>query len=119
MTWALAACGGGLDPPRAADLEGVPIPQTASSVLPVAPTTVSYRVSGQRFADLSAWYQVQLPQGQPFEAWAWCEESDSGISHARIYSMPGTTRVLAVTLVDDIDPGIVIGVDDSGPCSGG
>jgi len=27
--------------------------------------------------------------------------------------------VLAVTLVDDIDPGIVIGVDDSGPCSGG
>ena len=112
----LAACGSGFDPAKAAAVESVPVPQMASTVSPLAPTTVSYRVAGVDFADLTAWYERQLPQGRPFGAWAWCEESDSGISYARIYSMPGTTRMLAVTLVDDTDPGIVIGTDDSGPC---
>lgn len=115
-----AACGAGtstLDPPKASSIESVPLPQAAVEERSLAgERNVAYRVPGVTFQELSAWYDHQLPSGQAFGQWAWCDGHTSAVSHGRIYYRPGSTRILLVTVAGGDAPGVLVAFDDSGPC---
>jgi hypothetical protein len=119
----LAACGrsAGLDPPKASTVAGVPIPQTATPggypIDPTLPAGASYLVPGITFADLRAWYDRQLPIGQPFGEWAWCDELDGADYVVRTYG--DSQHKLEVSIIvgaSDGGPGVAVGVSPDDDC---
>jgi len=103
-------------------VQGVPIPKSAEPVKnrPLLGDDWWF-VPSMSFTELVDWYEVELPVGENFKQWQWCDVggtrgSPDGFS--LIYSK-GKNEIMAVTLVgpDDPDPPAVnVGVDNSGPC---
>jgi hypothetical protein len=96
-------------------IEGVPIPSTAK------PYEVGdiWLVPGSTYDEVLAFYEEQMPEGQDFNGWPWCDTGGDGDIHAHIYAR-GAKDILNVTVSDDPEdkqpPNILIGVDKSGPC---
>jgi hypothetical protein len=107
---------GNLDPSKSSAIEGLPIPQTAQVEPSTAAGSGTYRVPGATFDELRAWYERALPEGKAFGQWSWCEKFVSSEFSQKTYAKPGTTQLLTVIVAADSPPGIVIAVDDSGPC---
>jgi hypothetical protein len=99
-------------PAVSSGVEGVPIPRDTAR----APEGKgSYEVLGMSFDEVVDWYDTHLPEGKAFRDWAWCDTGGGAENPSRIYSQ-GSTRILTVTITDDTPPGVLIGVDKSGPC---
>jgi hypothetical protein len=123
--WLVGGCGGNENgserdgtgtaeaiPAVSSGVEGVPIPRDTAR----APERKgSYEVLGMSFDELVDWYDAHLPEGKAFKDWAWCDTGGGADNPSRIYSQ-GSTRILKVTIMDDTPPGVLIGVDKSGPC---
>jgi hypothetical protein len=117
----VAACGGraGLDPPKASTVQGVPIPRAAAPgadwlLDPTLSESASYLVPGVAFDDLRAWYDRQLPIGQPFGQWAWCDTLAGPDSVMRTYG--DSQHTLSVSMLRaqpgsrEGDPAVGVGV---------
>lgn len=111
---------GKLDPPKSSGIENMPIPESAETVNLVPSSSASaseeYEVPGATFDQLRAWYEQQLPEGHAFGQWTWCEKFVSDTYSSKIYTKAGTARLLTVLVTADTPPGILVAVDDSGPC---
>ena len=95
----------------------MPVPQSAVEDRSLGgDRQIAYRVAGVTFEELSAWYERELPDGEPFGQWAWCDGDISTVAHGRVYYRPGSTRVLLVTVAGGEAPGILVAWDDSGSC---
>jgi hypothetical protein len=92
--------------------DGVPLPPGAERV-----DEDQWKVPDFSYDEVVEFYEAELPEGEDFEGWAWCDTGglDSDTIHAHIYSKPGN-RILAVAMADDETPGLNIGTDRSGPC---
>jgi hypothetical protein len=91
----------------------IPLPGRA---VPHETSENGWTVPGMQLADVVAWYQREMPVGEPFGDWAWCEYHDGDLIKQRIYHRDGTPQLLFVILTADSPPGILIGRDGSGPC---
>jgi hypothetical protein len=95
-------------------VEGIPIPERAE---PVPSTPGGYRVRGMSYSRITAWYDQQLPKGRAWGDWAWCETSTGNTFDQRTYHRPGSREILTVVIIVGDPPGILIGRDQSGPCT--
>lgn len=93
-------------------VEGVPIPESAE---PHPEVDTFWNVEGVRYDDLVAWYEDQMPEGEDFDGWEWCDTGGGETIHAHIYAR-GEQEILAVTVSADDRPSVSIGTDESGPC---
>lgn len=76
----------------------------------------SYEVPGWTYDELRQWYAEEMPDGQDWQKWKWCDLGGGpAVGEALIYSQK-PRRILTVALVKDSTPGVVIGTDNSGPC---
>jgi hypothetical protein len=92
-------------------VEGVPVPRDAHRSLE---TKGAWEVLGMTFDEVVDWYDLRLPEGKDFKGWTWCDTDGDAENPSRIYSQG--SRILTVTINDDTPPGVLIGVDKSGPC---
>lgn len=118
---AAGCAGAALDPAQTSAVEAVPIPAAAESYGTEGLFRADYRVPRVRFEDLLAWYDRQLPDGQPWRDWNWCETGRPEPGQPRIvnktyYYPPKPRLILSVIIADGKPPGILIERDDSGPC---
>lgn len=104
-----------LDPWRAG-AQGLPIPASAEVTGEDDPTNQTYTVPGTDFEALTAWYEEQLPEGEDWEQWAWCEQKRFTGTLQKTWHIRGTPAILTIVISDDEPPGLNIGRDDSGPC---
>jgi hypothetical protein len=117
-----AACGGAptaLDPPKVASIERVPIPRSATQDQSLTSASdVGYRVPGASFRDLTDWYDRQMPEGQTFGRWQWCDGVGEGEHYWKIYNRQSEwldrwhapiDQVLIVTVSAGSQPAILIG----------
>lgn len=95
---------------RDSGIHGVPIPSTAER-----DGDAGWTVPGSSFEEVVEFYEREMPEGQDWRGWAWCDTGGGETIHAHIYARPGR-RVLAVAITNDDPPAIVIGADRSGPC---
>jgi hypothetical protein len=77
---------------------------------------VTYHVPGATFDELRAWYERELPEGNAFGQWTWCEKFVSSEYSQKTYAKTGTSQILTVIAATGTPPGIVIAIDESGPC---
>jgi hypothetical protein len=122
----LAGCSGGggtdlddtapaaLDPARSG-AQGLPVPAAAIEG-EGEPTNQIYTVPGATYDELIAWYEEQLPAGEPWEQWAWCEQKRFTETLQKLWHEPGTNAILTLLVAKNDPPGIVIARDASGPC---
>ncbi len=131
-----------LDPARASDIEGVPIP--AGAEIPTsspedkaamarfedlmakltkrsspATRSVAYHVPGVTFETLVRWYNVQLPDRRGWAGWTWCEGlrwNGEGRRVEKTYYHPGTTTILYVAVYDGSPPYILVAHGWNEPC---
>lgn len=106
-------------------VQGVPIPESAVPEKSAFVSGDAWTVPDLSYDELRDWYEGEMPRGEDFKTWAWCDagglvgsnkDGDDGIT--LIYAKP-PKRILAVALVKEDDPNppaILIGVDNSGPC---
>lgn len=109
----LVACGGSpavLDPATSGP-EGIPVPANA-----VAAGEGTWHVPGVTFAQLRSWYEAKLPDSAVWRGWTWCERINQATLSQWNYYHPGTSDLLAVAIIEDDSPGLLIATDDSGPC---
>jgi hypothetical protein len=110
-----------LGPPVASAVEGLPVPTLAMLQPPTAgvSSTIYKLPKGVTPKMLTTWYAEKLPVGQGFGSWTWCQLQTGKTFREWIWTHPGTTELLALTIVNEkksAPPGILLGVDQSGPC---
>jgi hypothetical protein len=72
-------------------------------------------VPGIGYEELVAWYRAEMPEGQDFGPWDWCEVVAEESLYRQIYSQ-GPRGILGVAVIPQGPPAVVIGADQSGPC---
>ena len=97
--------------------EGVPLPPGARSSQGAAYDYANaWQVPGSSFDKVVAFYDDQMPEGKDWQDWTWCDTgAAAGASPSRTYSR-GSNEILSITLIEGKPPGILIGMDQSGPC---
>jgi hypothetical protein len=98
----------------------VPLPPGARAAQGAAYDYVNaWLVPGSDFATVVAFYDKKMPEGQGWQGWqgwTWCDTGgDDSANPSRIYAK-GSRDILNVTVTNDKPPGVLIGVDQSGPC---
>lgn len=92
-------------------IEGVPLPGGAERV-----GDDQWEVADSSYKEVVAFYEEAMPEGEDWKrGWKWCDTGGGETIHSHIYAQ-GPREILGVTVVNDPAPGILIGVDKSGPC---
>lgn len=96
-------------------VERVPVPSEAKRIDSFI-DDATFEVPGYSYDELRDWYAREMPDGIDWYRWQWCDIGGGpGVGESLIYSQP-PRRILAVAIVKDTTPGIIIGTDNSGPC---
>lgn len=103
------------------EMEGLPIPEVATPDPKNTEDTLTYLMpTGTPIERLRAWYTKRLPMETAWKDWTWCEgKTPHGATYdeQRTWHKPGTSQILTVVTAPGERPGIILGRDESGPCS--
>lgn len=116
------AGGGSSAPPKPvpSGVEGVPVPEGAKlDKENSSGNDETWLITNMTYDELKSWYEAEMPEGQDFKGWTWCDTGGGYGGHAHIYSR-GARDILAVTTVQETvgnnPDAVLIGTDKSGPC---
>lgn len=115
----LGACqgDGGIGAATLSELQGLPVPDNAEIAARDAGTAdapiLVYRVPGATHEQLKRWYGREMPVGEDWEGWTWCDSEENESGFFRYYHRPGEA-LLSVILAPDA--GILLSYTTSGRC---
>lgn len=103
---------------KSSGIERVPVPKEAKRAESLFDdeNQKSFEVPGYTYEELRDWYSREMPDGIDWYRWQWCDLGGGPTTGETLIYSQEPRRILAVSIVKDTTPGIVIGTDNSGPC---